>query len=273
MDPVFVRLRSSRQEGLAPDLELSAGLYLPCGAAEPATSRSVPGLVVGHGAGSRAANHDDFCVEACRQGFAVLALDFRGHGRSKGKADGPLELDILAAVEFLRAHPAVDPRLVCYRGSSLGGFYGLKAGPLAGFIAMVLLCPAGEDVILDALDDLEGMEVDGDTEAPDGRPTAGGSSAATARWDRPRLRAYFQEQDSRELAARVDCPVLLVHARPDRQVPFEHSLLLTRHLRTRTTLVALERGGHTAPQHDPAVHVRTVAWLRDRVAEARAGPA
>lgn len=258
--PLPIRLSSARDEGLVPDLELAGRLYLPVPREPRTAAQKAPGLVVGHGAGSRAANHEDFCLEARRHGFAVLAFDFRGHGDSQGSGDGPLEKDILAAVRFLRAHPAVDPGLMCYRGSSMGGFYGLKAAPQARFTAMTLLCPAGEDVILDALEDREDTESAPDTER---------SPSSATRWDRPRLRAYFERQDSTQLAARVDCPVLLVHARPDARVPFAQSLLLAQHLRTDTTLLALERGGHTSAQHDPAMHEYTTTWLRDRVTEAR----
>jgi len=274
---VAVRLPTAPQEGRTADLHLAARLYLPHDGPRVAPPPLAPGLVVGHGAGSRAANHEDFCLEACRHGFAVMALDFRGHGGSEGVADGPLEYDILAAVGFLRGHPGVDPELICYRGSSMGGFYGLKAQPSAAFTAMVLLCPAGEDVILDALNDPADATIATDTER--GAANTGGSHAAgaastrrmatTARWDRPRLRRYFESEDSRLLAARVTCPVLLVHARHDQQVPFEHSLLLTRHLPTQTTLLALEQGDHTSAQHDPAIHAYTAGWLRDMVEEAR----
>jgi uncharacterized protein len=241
MAATYVRLLSAREEGLTPDLELAALLYLPPESAH----RSLPALVVGHGAGSNAGRHQDFCLAACGAGFAVLALDFRGHGNSQGYSNGPSELDVLAAVRFLREHPEVDGRLICYRGSSMGGFYGLKAAPDAGFKAMVLLCPAGEDVILDAIDDTD------DDDA--------------ARWDKPALRNYFQKQDTRAMAARVTCPVLLVHARPDERVPFTHSLLLAEHLTTETTLLALPSGDHGSAQHDPAVHAYSLTWLRDKI--------
>ena len=272
MDAVPVHLVSARDEGLVPELRLSAGLYLPFGDSPDPARTPAPGLVVGHGAGSRAARHEEFCLEACRQGFAVLALDFRGHGDSQGSGDGPLEQDVLAAVRFLRAHPEVDPGSICYRGSSTGGFYGLKAAARAGFTAMVLLCPAGEDVILDALADQDGTEAEAvrDTEAPADPARRDTSLSTAARWDRPRLRAYFERQDSRVLAAHVECPVLLVHARADAQVPFSHSLLLAQHLRTETTLLALPGGSHTSAQHDPVIHTYTAVWLRDKVSEVRA---
>ena len=53
-------------------------------------------------------------------GFHVLALDFRGVGQSRGpgQLSGPLHLDILAAVRYLKAHGA---RSVSVVGGSLGG--------------------------------------------------------------------------------------------------------------------------------------------------------
>ena len=178
---------------------------------------------MGHGAGSRRGRHDGFCREACAQGFVVLALDFRGHGDSGGRGDGPLEQDIFAAVDLLRSHPRVDPERVCYRGSSMGGFYGLKAAAQARFAALALLCPASEGVILDALDDKQGGV----------SPRAAARSSpedAPPRWDTAALRSYFQRQDSVRLASQVECPVLLVHARGDDVVPLGHSLRLCRHL-------------------------------------------
>jgi dipeptidyl aminopeptidase/acylaminoacyl peptidase len=252
--PTQLTLRSARDAGLARTLELAATLYLP-----PADDGVPgPGLLVGHGAGSRRGRHDGFCREACAQGFVVLALDFRGHGDSAGHGDGPLEQDIFAAVELLSAHPRVDPERVCYRGSSMGGFYGLKAAPQARFAALALLCPASEAVILNALDDKER------TEAESGSRSS--SEDAPPRWDTAALRSYFQRQDSVRLASQVECPVLLVHARGDDVVPLAHSLRLCRHLRTETTLLALEEGTHTSSQHDLRIHRYTSAWLFERVA-------
>ena len=84
--------------------------------------------------------------------MVVLALDFRGHGDSGGTLDGPGELDLVAAAAYLRGLDAVDPARICYRGSSLGGYFGLQAARPAGFAAMALVCPATEAVMLAALD-------------------------------------------------------------------------------------------------------------------------
>ena len=56
-------------------------------------------------------------------GFEVLALDFRGYGKSRGPGDSapmdaPLHLDVLAAVRYLRRNGAKSVSIV---GGSMGG--------------------------------------------------------------------------------------------------------------------------------------------------------
>ena len=246
-----ITLLSSPHAGEPPVLELAATLYLP---SLPSHGRA-PGLVVGHGAGSRRGNHDEFCRLACASGFVVVAVDFRGHGESEGRADGPLEHDLLAAARHLRTLPFVDAEEVCYRGSSMGGFYGLKAAVEGGFAALALLCPAGEQVILDAIDERE-------TAGSAAAKTAGSGGANAPCGTPGRCARYFAAQDSLRLASRVSAPVLLVHARGDDVVPFEHSLRLTQALRGPATLMALPGGSHTSAQHDQEIHRYTLDWLR-----------
>ena len=56
-------------------------------------------------------------------GFEVMAIDFRGYGKSHGPGDkdpmdSPLQLDVLAAVRYLHAHGAKSVSIV---GGSMGG--------------------------------------------------------------------------------------------------------------------------------------------------------
>jgi dipeptidyl aminopeptidase/acylaminoacyl peptidase len=255
MPAAAVRLHSAGAD--AAPIVLSATLYLPEKDAGPGGGQ-FPGLVVGHGAGSRKERHAEFCREAAGQGSVVLALDFRGHGDSEGAADGPLEDDIAVAAGFLRKHCGVDRSRLCYRGSSMGGFYGLKAAATgtAGFAAVALLCPATAEVMLEGLDDIESRDTEADS--ADGDP-----AAPATRWDMPGIKDYYRRENSMALASRVKCPVLLVHARGDELVPFGHSLELAAHLPGDTTLVALAGGSHTSAQHDPEVHRLTARWLLD----------
>lgn len=228
-------------------IDLAATLYLP---SNPDAS-PLPGLIVGHGAGGRRSSHVEFCTVACEAGFAVLALDFRGHGDSQGDADGPSELDINAAAEWLRSHPRVDAAKICYRGSSMGGFYGLMASSDAEFAAMILICPASETTMLDALD-----------RAEDGLQTP---TAEKARWDATGIRRYFERQNTLSQARLVRCPTFLIHVRSDEVVPFSHSLQLIENLGVDTTLLALEEGSHTSAQHDPQIHARSLEWLHQQL--------
>lgn len=259
-----VRFTSLWRWGESARLTLAATLYQPPAPTAEASRQGepFPGLVVGHGAGSHRRRHDAFCRVACSAGFAVLAFDFRGHGESEGVTDGPLELDVSAAAEMLRRRSDVDARAVCYRGSSMGGFYGLKSAPAVRFAAMALLCPADEQVMLDGIR----KEEQGRGRSQDGRQGEAAADPTIARWDFGAMARYFEAQESAALAAAVDCPVLLVHARGDETVPYRRSLDLAGYLPGDVCVTILRGGSHTSAQHDPRVHTETTRWLREKVA-------
>jgi len=213
----------------------------------------LPGLIVGHGAGSNRHRHADFAAAACAAGMVVMSIDFRGHGESTGSLDGPLELDVLAAVAILRSHPLVDGNRICYRGSSMGGFYGLRAAPDVGFAALALLCPADERVLLPGLTT---------------RPSEDELSARglAVRIDADSLRAYLESCDSPADAADIVAPVLLVHARGDVVVPLEYSLGLAAAMAGPTDIVILAGGDHGSAQRSPVIHDRVIRWLSERTA-------
>jgi pimeloyl-ACP methyl ester carboxylesterase len=81
------------------------------------------GVVLAHGGRF---NKESWKAQALRleaAGFQVLAFDFRGYGKSKGPGDtapmsAPLQLDVLAAVRYLRANGAKSVSVV---GGSMGG--------------------------------------------------------------------------------------------------------------------------------------------------------
>jgi len=229
---------------------LAATIYSPADAV-PALGpggASLPGLIVGHGAGSNRRRHAGFATAACAAGLVVMTIDFRGHGESTGRLDGPLELDVLAAVAILRSHPLVDWNRVCYRGSSMGGYYGLRAAADVGFAALALLCPADERILLPGLAT---------------RPTEDefSSTGLAVRIDIECLRAYLESCDTLDDARDVTSPVLLVHARGDAVVPLEHSLALAAALAGPTDLVILAGGDHGSAQTSPLVHERVIRWL------------
>ncbi|MCI0569040.1 MAG: alpha/beta hydrolase [Acidobacteria bacterium] len=81
------------------------------------------GVVLAHGGRFNKESWESQARELAAAGFRVLALDFRGYGKSKGPGDSdplsaPLHLDVLAAVRHLRQAGAKTVSVV---GGSMGG--------------------------------------------------------------------------------------------------------------------------------------------------------
>lgn len=101
-------------------------------------------VMLAHGMAFDKESWDPQARRLAAAGLRVLAIDFRGYGKStagsKGKAR---ELDILAAIDYLRGQGAAR---VSVAGASMGGAAAAKAAALAapGSIdALILLAPAG----------------------------------------------------------------------------------------------------------------------------------
>jgi pimeloyl-ACP methyl ester carboxylesterase len=81
------------------------------------------GVVLAHGGQFNKESWDKQARTLMASGFRVLALDFRGYGKSRGPGDSdpmdaPLQLDVLAAVRYLRKAGAITVSVV---GGSMGG--------------------------------------------------------------------------------------------------------------------------------------------------------
>jgi pimeloyl-ACP methyl ester carboxylesterase len=87
---------------------------------------------------------DDFRMAALDNGYAVIALDLRGHGQSMGDPvfDEALDRDIEAVLEWISASPDLRERGIAIVGASVGANLALRAGarhPQIG--SLVLLSP------------------------------------------------------------------------------------------------------------------------------------
>jgi pimeloyl-ACP methyl ester carboxylesterase len=81
------------------------------------------GVVLAHGGQFKRASWKQQAERLAAAGFCVLAIDFRGEGRSHGPGEAdwysaPLHLDVLGAVRHLREHGAPTVSVV---GASMGG--------------------------------------------------------------------------------------------------------------------------------------------------------
>ena len=92
------------------------------------------GVVLAHGGRFNKESWDAQARELANGGYCVLAIDFRGYGKSKGPGDSdvmsaPLYQDVLAAVGYLHKGGA---RRVAIIGGSLGAAAGADAAAAAG---------------------------------------------------------------------------------------------------------------------------------------------
>jgi pimeloyl-ACP methyl ester carboxylesterase len=81
------------------------------------------GVVLAHGGRFNKGSWEKQAQALAAAGFRVLAIDFRGYGKSRGPGDAdpmsaPLHLDVLAAVRYLRKNGSKTVSVV---GGSMGG--------------------------------------------------------------------------------------------------------------------------------------------------------
>jgi dienelactone hydrolase len=88
---------------------------------------------------------DAFARAAQERGYAVLALDLRGHGQSGGEKtfDRSMDQDVDAALAWLKASPAVNGSRMGIVGASLGANLALRGGARHPEIKSVILLSPG----------------------------------------------------------------------------------------------------------------------------------
>jgi uncharacterized protein len=104
------------------------------------------GVVLLHGAHASRADVVDHLRVLVAAGYAVVAVDARGHGRSEGRAHalgwrGAADVD--AAARFLVNHAGVRPERVGAVGLSMGGEEALRAAATSGLLRAVVADGAG----------------------------------------------------------------------------------------------------------------------------------
>jgi alpha-beta hydrolase superfamily lysophospholipase len=209
-----------------------------------------PGVVVVHGAGSRKENHADFARLATASGWAALAFDLPGHGKSEPEMTGAAVDAVISMVDLLAVQPEVDPARIAVRGSSLGGFLAILAAAASPDIAGVIaICPASEDHLA------RGVR-SGRFEMRIGEPLD--------------LEGWLVTQDVGEAVERIaGRPLILLHAEGDTQIPSDHSEELYQRAGEPRKLVIAPGGAHTTVQHDPELQGTALRWLEREMGAGR----
>jgi len=108
---------------------------------QPAGSHAV---LLAHGAIFNKSSWGEFVTQLLANNYTVLAIDFRGHGKSSnGKMPNALYQDILAGVHFLQIQTGINK--VSVLGASIGGGAAAKASVLSvaqDIDSLILLSPA-----------------------------------------------------------------------------------------------------------------------------------
>ena len=221
-----------------------------------------PLLVMPHGGPIGIFDFDEFSPEAqyfAQLGYAVLRVNYRGSGnRGKVSTEAGLleygkgiESDIESVVDFVLQHADLDPRRVVALGTSYGGYSAMVLAlkhPERYRASVAIAAPT--DLLLgftcgDITDD-NAVQQALIQQLGDPRPDASGHKAISP--------VYRHAEISR--------PLLLVHDRGDRRVPFEHVLRLREVLR-RTRGVVLPLIETADQQHGLATTATAIAvWPR-----------
>lgn len=207
-------------------------------------------MVILHGAGSAKENHADFGRLCASSGWAALSYDQRGHGDSEEPMSPAALGDVSTMAAFLAARDGVDPRRVCVRGSSMGGYLALHAlttsASLAGAIA---ICPATEEGLRRGLRNGE-LEM---------------------RADVPALDAWLSEHDLVDSIAELKGkPLILLHAQGDERVPHTHSERLFAAAGEPRKLIVVPGGHHRSVQHDVELQGVALRWVERALDSGRA---
>jgi pimeloyl-ACP methyl ester carboxylesterase len=206
------------------------------------------GVVVLHGAGSCKESHYDFARAALPLGLATLVFDQRGHGDSNGALGGGALRDIATMAGRLREALGGPSAPIALRGSSMGGYFAILAGPLVGAADVVAICPVSA----------EGLR----------RGLRAGAFEFSA--DVEGLDALLAAHDLHAAVETLEIPLLLLHAEGDERVPVEHSRELAAHAGGDCRLIAVPGGHHRSLQHDPELQAVALRWLTQRLAASRA---
>lgn len=207
------------------------------------------GVVILHGAGSAKENHFDYGRAARAHGFAAIAFDQRGHGKSEGLF-GPTAIeDAVSMCELL----AGETPAVALRGSSMGGFVAIHAA--AGWgeaAAVVAICPAPEDLLLRGLRSGRLVEFEVDREG---------------------IEPWLEALDLYEAVGRLGprTALLLMHAEGDEQIPYTVSQELHAAARDPKRLLVLPGGHHRSLQHDGEMQGESLRFIARAAAGAAAG--
>ena len=255
-------------------------------------------VVISHGAGEHSGRYERVAEHLVAQGYAVYAVDHRGHGRSAGRRALVDRIDNAAAdldelVELARReHPGVP---VFMLGHSLGGTIALRyalrhQGKLAGLIlsgpvAVIDPPPASQRAIARALSAiapwLPALALDPATVSRDPREVEAYRSDPLVHHGKLPVRTVTEivgaTEGFPEQIPTLTLPLLLVHGSDDRLAPVQGSKMVYERAGSQDKTLNIYDGlYHEVLNELPDDRARVLAdidaWLGAHVASQTASP-
>jgi alpha-beta hydrolase superfamily lysophospholipase len=242
-----------------------SGWWIPARQPRPADLQERPDwgtrtVVLCHGLGANKANQLIMAQDLVPSGYNVLAFDFRAHGESGGQLSsfGDLERrDVLGAVRWLRAEKAKECRHIYGVGASMGAAALIAAAADPGPDGQALEALA----VYGTYDDL-GSLVGGLAEhyfVPplDWLAVHAGLPIAGAHVGR-RLDRFAPAEEVQALWPR---PILVVHGKGDRIIPFDHGQRLLDNALQPKYHYWVDDGDHNDVVSDPVISRAVVLFF------------
>jgi len=101
----------------------------------------LPAILICHGLGANRSDFTELAASLVNRGYMVLTFDFRAHGESGGGRSSlgyHEQLDVAAALGYLRSRAGVDPERIGIFGFSLGGSTAILTAAAQGGIKAVI---------------------------------------------------------------------------------------------------------------------------------------
>ena len=185
----------------------------------PADDPTATTLLYLHGNDFNLSSNLEHIARFHRMGFAILAIDYRGYGKSAGgfPSESQVYDDAEAAWDYLVRDRRIDPGRVFVYGHSLGA---------AIAIELALRRPDAAGVIAE------------------GAFTSVAELAGTIYWMFPTRWLVNQRFDSLAKVAHLKVPILFIHGKADAEIPYTMSEMLYRTAPEPKRLVLVPGGGH-----------------------------
>ncbi len=177
----------------------------------------LPTLIYFHGNGGHLGYRQEIYRAMTNAGLGLIALSYRGYGKSQGKPDeAGMAMDTEAALNFALTELQIPPERIILYGESLGTHFALRNGANRNLGAIVLMAPFSSIR----------------------------QRASEMYWWLPVPLLLKDSFDSYAYALQQRSPVLIMHGEADRLIPIAHARKLMGAIPSTKELVPLKNVDH-----------------------------